>query len=176
MHRATDLAATVKELQAGGTTSLRAIAEGSTTGAFLQRGAVTGPRSKSCACWSALTALSRAQAPRVRHASPPFRAMAAAMGASRCRRARAGAGAGRALQCAKCGAFPPKSRGHCLQCELLGRVVSAALNVVFKLINSEFLFGNYILEQIADGNNADHFCVFDYGQMTHALVRHQGHT
>jgi hypothetical protein len=48
--------------------------------------------------------------------------------------------------------------------------VSAALNVVFKLINSEFLFGNYILEQIADGNNADHFCVlnrratFDLGQ------------
>jgi hypothetical protein len=53
--------------------------------------------------------------------------------------------------------------------------VSAALNVVFKLINSEFLFGNYILEQIANGNNADHFCVFDYGQMTHALLGHQGH-
>ena len=53
--------------------------------------------------------------------------------------------------------------------------VSAALNVVFKLINSEFFIGNYILEQIADGNNADHFCVFDYGQMTHALLGHQGH-
>ena len=65
--------------------------------------------------------------------------------------------------------WPIKSE-HCS-----GVSATPALNVVFKLINNEFLFRNYIVEQIADGNNADHFCVFDYGQMTHALVDHQGH-
>jgi hypothetical protein len=63
-----------------------------------------------------------------------------------------------------------------IKCEHCADVsASSALNVVFKLIKSEFVFGNYMLEQIADGNNADQFCVFDYRQMTHALVGHQGH-
>src|SRR6516164_2515275 len=53
--------------------------------------------------------------------------------------------------------WPIKSE-HCADVS-----ATPALNVVFKLINNEFLFRNYIVEQIADGNNADHFCVFDYG-------------
>ena len=49
------------------------------------------------------------------------------------------------------------------------------LNVVFKMVDIELLFGNYKLEQITDGDNSDHFCIFDYGQMTHTLFGHQGH-
>ena len=49
------------------------------------------------------------------------------------------------------------------------------LNVVFKLIDDEFLFGNYEFEQIADGDDADYFCAVEHRQMTHALVGHQGH-
>ena len=50
-----------------------------------------------------------------------------------------------------------------------------AMNVVLKFIDNEFLFGNYTLEQIADGDNADHFFAFEHGQVTHTLVGHQGH-
>jgi hypothetical protein len=48
-------------------------------------------------------------------------------------------------------------------------------NVVFKFIDNEFLFRNYALEQIANGDNADHFFAFEHGQVTHTLIGHQGH-
>jgi hypothetical protein len=46
---------------------------------------------------------------------------------------------------------------------------------MLKLVDIEFLFGNYKLEQIADGYNSDHACIFDNGQMTHTLFGHQRH-
>ena len=49
------------------------------------------------------------------------------------------------------------------------------MNVVHKFIDNEFLFGNYTLEQIPDGDDADHLFAFEHGQVTHTLVRHQGH-
>jgi hypothetical protein len=41
--------------------------------------------------------------------------------------------------------------------------VARTTNVVFKFIDNEFLFRNYTLEQIANGDNADHFFAFEHG-------------
>ena len=48
-----------------------------------------------------------------------------------------------------------QARGHAC--------VALTTNVVFKFIDNEFLFRNYTLEQIANGDNADHFFVFEHG-------------
>jgi hypothetical protein len=41
--------------------------------------------------------------------------------------------------------------------------------------DNEFLFRNYGLEQIANGDNANHFFAFEYRQVTDTLIGHQGH-
>ena len=58
----------------------------------------------------------------------------------------------------------------------VGQKAHLAVNVVFEFVNNEFLFGNYSFEQVADGDNTDHFVSFYHRQMTHTLFSHQSHT
>jgi hypothetical protein len=71
-----------------------------------------------------------------------------------------------------------RRRGHSIRPPSRPRAaagIALATNVVFKFIDNEFLFRNYALEQIANGDNADHFFAFEHGQVTHTLIGHQGH-
>lgn len=39
-------------------------------------------------------------------------------------------------------------------------IVGLAVNVVFKLMDDEFLLGDGVLDQVADGDNANHPIIF----------------
>jgi len=49
------------------------------------------------------------------------------------------------------------------------------VNVVFKLLNDEFLITDDTFHEVADRHDANHFFSFEHGQMAHKLVTHEGH-
>src|SRR5947207_2791826 len=49
-------------------------------------------------------------------------------------------------------------------------------SVAFQMRNGRALAGDHMFDQIADGNNPDHFTVLDHGEVTNVFLRHQAQT
>ena len=50
------------------------------------------------------------------------------------------------------------------------------MNIVFKLLDDEFLIADDALDEVTDRHKASYFLSLEYWKMAHALVGHESHT